>query len=715
MKKKQLRWTLWTIASPFILFIILCILIYLPPIQNFLVDKAAVYASEATGMNISVGRISLSFPLNLVVTDVDAASPHKDTLLSVRRLQVNVQLLPLLKKQVEVDGISLQGATVNSNDLIHGMRLNGTLGELFISSHGVALDPETAIVNKVLLKDTDLSLCLNDTAAADTAASDTTYWKIILQDIDLQNVSFALDMPLDSLSLAASLDNATLRDGLIDLHKSAYSLQTFRIKNGRVRYDSGRPSATASADSLSAGLDPSHIALTDIGVKLDSLYYEGRNMKAVISQFVLKERSGVEIVSTEGRLVSNDKVLRVPSLKLETRDSYLELNAAMDWDALDFKKEGLVSARLMADIGKPDVVRFMGSMDEKFIRKYPSEPLRIRTGIDGDLNKLKLTTLTAELPGALELFAKGELTSLTDSLLRGGDITLQAETKDLKFISTLAEGIEIPYGTRLEGKFTMAGPKMGTDLLLMQPEAHAVAAADTIPITVYNDSISVADDFKMERAARLFAKYDLSRDRYEADLAVNHFDLHQFMPADSLYTLSTRLKVEGEGFDFFSPRTYFNAKGGIDRFHYGSYHLTGISLAAGLEKSKVHALLAVKNWTMDIKAHLDGILKPHDVSGNLKMDVAHLDWQALHLMDTRFQTSQHLGVRFSSDLRKRCTVGPDDNLTIVTAKRTSHSRFLFVGFSTSRDSTSAYLRAGDLESEPGRSRARNLFPAGRRC
>lgn len=98
-EEKYVRWTLWTIASPFILFIILCILIYLPPIQNFLVDKAAVYASEATGMNISVGRISLSFPLNLVVTNVDAASLHNDTLLSVRRLQVNVQLLPLLKSR----------------------------------------------------------------------------------------------------------------------------------------------------------------------------------------------------------------------------------------------------------------------------------------------------------------------------------------------------------------------------------------------------------------------------------------------------------------------------------------------------------------------------------------------------------------------------------------------------------------------------------------
>lgn len=98
-EKKYIRWTIWTVASPFILFILLCILIYLPPIQNFLVDKAASYASESTGMNIKVGRISLSFPLNLVVNDVEASSQHNDTLLSVKRLQVNVQLLPLLKNK----------------------------------------------------------------------------------------------------------------------------------------------------------------------------------------------------------------------------------------------------------------------------------------------------------------------------------------------------------------------------------------------------------------------------------------------------------------------------------------------------------------------------------------------------------------------------------------------------------------------------------------
>lgn len=694
MKKKHIRWALWTIASPFILFLILCILIYLPPIQTFLVDKAAVYASRASGMNITVGHISLSFPLRLVMSDVDAVSPQNDTVFSVQRLQVNVQLLPLLKKQVEVDGIALQGASVNSGDLIEGMRLSGTLGEFFLSSHGVALDPETAIVNKVLLKDTDLSLCLNDTTAADTTATDTLYWKIILQEMDLQNVAFSLQMPSDTMTVSAALDEALLRNGLVDLHKSAYSLQTFRIKNGRLKYDG----SALPADSVS-GLDPSHLSLTNIGVQLDSLQYEGRNMRAIINQLTLKEQSGLEIASTEGSLLSDEKTLRIPSLRMATPDSYMELNVVAGWDALDMKANGKISARLMADIGKPDVIRFMGKMDEDFVRRYPSEPIRIRTGIDGDLNRLKLTALTAEWHGALELLAKGELTYLTDSLQRGGEITLEAATKDLDFISALAEGVHIPHGTRLAGKFTMAGPEMGTDVLLMQPKAHAVAQIDTIPITVYNDdTLSVADDFKMENAIRVYARYDMSRESYEAQLAVNQFDLHRFMPADSLYLLSARLKVEGEGTDFLAPQTYLKAEGGIDRLHYGSYDLSGISLSAGLERQKAVASLAVQNRAMDVDARVDGIFKPNDVAGNLNMDIRSLDWQALRLMDIHFLTSQHIGVRFSSDLRQRYAVDAEmTDATVTTAKRTSHPKNLFAGFSTSADSTHAYLRAGDLD------------------
>lgn len=111
--KKYLRWTGIAVASPFILFILLCILIYIPPIQNFLVNTATRYASEATGMQISIGRISLSFPLNLVVNHTVVVD-KQDTILNAERLTAKVQLMPLLRKKVELDGLQLTKASVNT-------------------------------------------------------------------------------------------------------------------------------------------------------------------------------------------------------------------------------------------------------------------------------------------------------------------------------------------------------------------------------------------------------------------------------------------------------------------------------------------------------------------------------------------------------------------------------------------------------------------------
>ncbi len=696
-KRNYIRWVVWTVATPFILFALLCILIYLPPVQKFLVDKATVYAAEATGMKIEVGRIALSFPLDLVVKDVKAESQQGDTLLYVDRLQVEVQMLPLLKKQVEVDGISLQGATVDSRNLMTGMTLNGRIGELFISSHGVDLDPETAIVNKVWLKDTDISLCLNETAA-DTTATDTLFWKIVLQDIDLENVSFALQMPQDSLSLAMALDEASLRDGLIDLHRSAYSLETFRLKNGRISYDSGAAPVALPTDSVWTGLDPSHIALTDVGIQLDSLHYEGKRMNALIRELALKEQSGLEVVSAKGRLSSDEQELRIPFLRIDTPVSFFDLEASIDWSALEGNKHAALSAQLMADLGKQDVLLLTGGLDKKLAEQYPDEPLRIRTDLNGDLTNLKLTTLSADLPEAIHFLAQGELLHLTDSLRRGGDITLEAQAGKMPFLVAMTDGFDIPTGTRLEGRFTMSGPKMVTDMLLMQPQAVATALTDTVPMTVYDDTLSVADDFRMKHAARIFARYDLSRDAYEADLAVNELDLHQYLPQDSLYAVSTRMKVVGEGLDFLSPHTRLDAEGTIDRFRYGSYNLAGLALSAQLQKSVLSAALTAQNSAMDVKAHLDGTLTEQEVIAHLNMDVARIDWQMLRLMDVRFETSQHIGVRFSTDLKQRHTLDADMTHTaITTPKRNFRAKDLFVGFATSKDSTNAYLRAGDMD------------------
>ena len=57
---------LWVLLTPIVLFVILMILLYVPPVQNFIRKQATAIASDATGMNISVERIDLRFPLNLL-------------------------------------------------------------------------------------------------------------------------------------------------------------------------------------------------------------------------------------------------------------------------------------------------------------------------------------------------------------------------------------------------------------------------------------------------------------------------------------------------------------------------------------------------------------------------------------------------------------------------------------------------------------------------
>ena len=146
---------------PVVLVILISILLYIPPLQNFAVRLATEYASETTGMNIGIGQIRLSFPLNLTVRDVKVITPP-DTLLSLESFQVNIRPLPLLKKEVLVDAIDLRGVKANTGNLIEGMEIKGTLGKLYAKADRIDLGKEIARLNKIDLSDTAITLLMND-------------------------------------------------------------------------------------------------------------------------------------------------------------------------------------------------------------------------------------------------------------------------------------------------------------------------------------------------------------------------------------------------------------------------------------------------------------------------------------------------------------------------------------------------------------------------
>ena len=369
--KKFLKVAGLVIAIPVGLFIILAVLLYVPAIQNFVVDKVTGIASEKTGMQIRVDNVRLGFPLSLRVNGVDILSHRQDTLLSAGQLQVDVQLLPLLRKQIEVDGVSLKDVRMNTEDLIPSVALQGTLGEFYLSSHGVALDPEIAIVNKALLRRTHLTVSLRDTTTTDTTeTSSPTYWKILVKSLQCEDVDVALHLT-DTTRMAVGLGNLDLQGGEIDLRHAAYSLRRLVVKDGAFSMDN---------DTLEAlpGLDPAHLSFTQWNAEIDSASYQGRRMAAVIRNFALNERSGLQVRSFTGRLDADDEAIRLPELRLETSDSYVETRARIDWKALEGGGTADMSVRLLAELGKQDLMLLAGGMPEAFVRAYPNAPLTLR-------------------------------------------------------------------------------------------------------------------------------------------------------------------------------------------------------------------------------------------------------------------------------------------------------------------------------------------------
>ena len=153
-----------------------------------------------------------------------------------------------------------------------------------------------------------------------------------------------MQLPADSMRMAAHVGEATVNDVSADLKQQFYGLRSFLLTGASVNYDTG--------NALPAeGFDPSHIALRDIRIGIDSVLYQGRNMNAVIREFTMNERSGLSVTALTGRAYSNDSVICVPSLKLNTPHSEIDLSAHTYWELVNIPTTGRLSARLNAYIG----------------------------------------------------------------------------------------------------------------------------------------------------------------------------------------------------------------------------------------------------------------------------------------------------------------------------------------------------------------------------
>ena len=682
--KKIVKWIGIAVITPVLLFIILAVLLYLPPVQNWAVQKVVAIASEKTGMEITVEHVSLEFPLDLGIEGFrmlhqnDSLPQVKDTIADVKKLVANIELLPLLQKRVVIDELSLHEAKLNTNGFISDLRIKGDLDELWLHSEGIDLDKELAEVNGLRLKDANLDLALSDTAAVDTTES-TLRWIINADSLSFSKTNLTLHLPGDTLNLGAYLGQAVARQAIIDIGRSVYKVGSLDWKEGRFAFDN-------RSEPEMEGFDYNHIALENLILGIDSLRLTPDGTSLFVRKTYFKEKSGIEVNEFTGGLTLDSAYnhIRLPLTTLKTTDSNIMAEADIDFNAFDDQNPGLMNVRLFAQLGKQDIEKYAGKLPQKFMQHFPNRPLNIRGSVNGNMQHLELTGLDIDLATAVHASLKGTAENVTDLRKMKADLTVEGKTQELNFILALIDPnmsgtYRIPNGMGIDGRLRADGTRYNLDMTLHEGNGNVKMKGSTlIPLNAKGEMVT-------ERLS------------YDADISINQLNLHYFLPKDSIYNLSADIKAKGYGTDLFSSDSRLTADANVRLLKYGYMNLDNLKASAILENGRGQASITGHNEIFDGSMAVDMLLNTKKIEGTVSADLKKADLYQMRLLDRQLTIGTHGSLKIESDMKQTHYVsGRLNEVYIKDLRKTYNPGDVGILLKLNTDTTVVRAQSGDF-------------------
>ncbi|MBQ8154116.1 MAG: translocation/assembly module TamB domain-containing protein [Prevotella sp.] len=662
--KRAFWWILGILLSPILLFLILTMLLYFPPVQNWMVDKVAAIASEKTGMQIMVDHVDLSFPLDLGIDGFHVIQ-QPDTIADVERMVVDVQLMPLLKNKVIINELEVNNAKFNTVQFVDAARVKGQFKRLALSSKGIDLDKQIVEVNGARLEEAKIDVALNDSVPEDTTISDNR-WRIFADSLRIIRSDVALHMPGDTMSVKAHFGRLLAKEGDFDLGTQTYQLASVDWNNGSLQYDQ-------NYEPRIEGLDYNHIDLTHIDIGVDSVYYRDPTARLVMRSVQLKEKSGLQVVDLTGQLAMDNGKIKLPKLHLKTPDSDVEVEMDMPLSLMDKIEPGKMRMRMNAQLGKQDLMRFMGGMPQSFQQHWPNYPLNVKGSVNGNMDYMEFDGLDVSLPTAFHATATGFAANLTDPKRLRAKVDFKARTEDLGFLTgMLSKDVQrnyrIPRGITAEGLVRADGVQYFADVVMREGKGM----------------LKTKGNFNADAM------------RYDAKLDIRDLNIHHFMPRDSIYTVSAEIVAKGQGTDFFSPRTTLQADAKIHQLRYGSYNLSNMLATADIKNGRAHANVTGNNQLLNGTIALDALMNKK-LDGTITADMAQLDLYRLRLVDKPLTIALCGHVDVSSDLSKtHYASGFFTDLTIRDSAKVYRPEDLGILVNLRSDTTYARIQSGDF-------------------
>lgn len=336
------------VLSVLVLSVLAVVLLYTPTVQQYAVDKAADYATKEMGMKVKVDTFRLRFPLHLNIKGVKVGS-----LLTLREINANVEMMPLLDGEIKASDIYLLQANVNTDTIIPAASIKGKVSDLSVNKANFSLSRKQLDIDSVVWKGGKADVVLADSVPEDTTQSDSSALRIIdIKSVVVKNISANVQLN-DTTSTSVSLGEASMGVWL-DLETPEYRVTNFALAN-------------------TSGSFNSDISARNVGVRFDKFEMKGTDMKLHNWQAALDATA-----------------MGLPETKV-----ILSHSGVFSLDSLNMKAEG---SPIKAAVNMPGVIEGNFVVDDLLVESYSSAQPRPYAKARASMTTGNLSPLEKLLP-----------------------------------------------------------------------------------------------------------------------------------------------------------------------------------------------------------------------------------------------------------------------------------------------------------------------------
>ncbi len=675
-KKRHKGWKIasWLLGGLLGIAVLLPLSLYIPWVQNWVKDIACRWASEKTGMDISVGRILVKFPLDVSVDDVLIIDNNRDTMLVAENLTADVAFKPLLDKRVEVDDAQLTNGRYRMVTEDSSLVLNTRVQHAQFRGVGVDLKHNEVNVVDGSLRGGDVTLSYLPHKVIhkpDTTQSEP--WHIRAHTLTLDDVNYKMDMLPTIDNMEAYIDHAVLKGGVVDTGRKTVDARSLELDSADVRYvypnekfarqysrehpippdtlpknPNDSIPWTVKADSLritgghavyaqrdtkpkgTNGLDMNYIEVSDLDIEVNDFYNRGTNTVVPVKQLRAKERSGLQITEGGGTVTVDDLGVDVDKVRIKTPMSDISLDGHVDQKMLQGKSDGYMNLTTDSKIAVQDVAKAVPSLAPTLKDIPSSHPIAIKGAVSGNTQQVNMNNLTLDMPRYAHATVSGRIINPMDNERMDADLDIDGRFDNINWVKptlmdkALQKQVNLPP-MDLKGKVKYGQGKVTADATL-RTQGGSMAARGS---------------------------YNTRTEEYDVDACFSNFPVRAILPRSDTDRLTAHVTANGRGFDFSNPNTTVNAQVDLDGVRLGKNEIQGLRADLNLKNGQADGHITSTNPNLKLDADVTARISGNHYVVNAEGTADNVDLKALKLYDgegecrgsTRFNVSADVDLK----------------------------------------------------------------------